>query len=399
MIKALGQNRVFVPFLIFYSLLILIYPHYMSISYYEASIFFDGQSYLGEISRFFCGLFGNNDFALRGFFIALHFASLGLFYSVSKSVLKQESDAKIALIIFCMLPASGLTALLVSKSGVVEFLTLLFIFFYKREQKTLSFAVLALAAMLDGAFAILFLSLIFFGIFKKDNLLIALNLVLFGVSMMFFGFDTGGKPQGFFLDTLGVYMLIFSPLVFLYFVFALYKTPSEQRPIGWYISFWALVFSLLLSFRQKIMIYDFAPFVVISIPFMVKTFFNSYRVRIGKNKMAYNVMFSIAFASLALLFSMSFYNRPLYNFFKEPKKHFSYNYQVAKDLANELKKSGINDCQTLDKEMALRLKFYGIREGNDYLIGQKPLKNSKKVSIIYSNVEVATFYVTKINTF
>lgn len=399
MIKALGQNRVFIPFLIFYSALILSYPYFMSISYYEASIFFNDQGYLGILSRFFCSIFGNNDYALRSFFIALHFASLWLFYSISKDVLKQESDAKIALIVFCLLPASGLTALLVVKSGIIEFLTLLFIYLYKRSFKLFSYVILVLSAMLDGAFAILFLSLIFFGIFKKDNLLIAINLLLFGLSMTMFGFDTGGKPQGYFLDTFGIYMLIFSPLIFLYFMFALYKIPRDERPIGWYISFWALVFSLLLSFRQKIMIYDFAPFVVIALPFMVRTFFASYRVRIGKNKRAYNAMFAIAFSSLAAIFVLSYLNRPLYVFFKDPTKHFAYNYQVAKDLANELKKSGINNCQTLDREMELRLKFYGINDGADYLIGGRPLKNSKKVSIRYSNVEVATFYVTKINTF
>ncbi|MDD3466229.1 MAG: hypothetical protein PHE67_03690 [Campylobacterales bacterium] len=371
----------------------------MSISYYEAYIFFNDHGYLGELSRLLCSFFGNSDYALRGFFISIHFLSLWLFYSISKSVLKQEGDAKIALIVFCLLPASGLTALLVAKSGIIEFLTLLFIYLYKRSLKPLAYMVLIFSTVLDGAFAILFLSLIFFGIFKKDNLLIATNLILFGISMTMFGFDTGGKPQGYFLDTFGIYMLIFSPLVFLYFIFALYKIPRDERPIGWYISFWALTFSLLLSFRQKIMIYDFAPFVVIAVPFMLKTFFSSYRVRIGKNKRTYNFMFALAFSSLAIIFVLSYLNRPLYIFFKDSSKHFAYNYQVAKDLANELQKEGINDCQTLDREMALRLKFYGINEGNDYLIGQKPLKNSKKVSIRYSNVEVATFYVTKINTF
>jgi hypothetical protein len=72
---------------------------------------------------------------------------------------------------------------------------------------------------------------------------------------------------------------------------------------------------------------------------------------------------------------------------------------VAKELADELKKIGATECLVQDREMALRLQFYGINEGSEYLVGQKPLKNSKKVSIVYSGVEVASYYVTKVNTF
>jgi hypothetical protein len=47
--------------------------------------------------------------------------------------------------------------------------------------------------------------------------------------------------------------------------------------------------------------------------------------------------------------------------------------------------------------MALRLKFYGINHGNEYTLTKKPTPNGKKVSIVYSEVEVAVYYVTKVN--
>jgi len=382
-----------------YAIFILIYPHYLSISYFEAIIFYQDNGYLGIISRFFCSIFGQNDFGLRIFFISIYFCSLGLFYRVSLEVVRLKSDARLATIIFCLLPASNLSALLIMKSVVVIFLTLSFIYLYRRGNIFLSAAVLIISSMLDGAFAILFLSLIFFAIHKKDNFLIVLNIILFGISMGVFGFDTGGLPKGYFLDTLGVYMLIFSPFIFLYFVFAIYKTDRVDRPIGWYISFWALLFSLLLSFRQKIMLYDFAPFVILAIPFMVKTFFASYRIRIGANKKVYEFGFAALFASLVVTFCLSFANHPLYSLLENKNRHFAYNYQVAKELADELKNIGATECLVQDREMALRLQFYGINEGSEYLVGQKPLKNSKKVSIVYSGVEVASYYVTKVNTF
>lgn len=399
MVRLFYSKNFFLAFLLCYTLLIALYPHYLSISYFEASIFYYDKGYLGVIARFFCSLFGQNDFALRAFFITLHFASLFLFYSISKKVVKQEGDARVALIVFCLLPASSLSALLVMKSSVVVFATLVFIYLHSSSKTLLSFLSLTLFAMLDGAFAILFLSLIFYGVSKKNNALIVLNILLFGVSMSIFGFNDGGVPKSYFLDTLGVYMLIFSPLLFLYFVFSLYKRTEDKRSLGWYISFWALIFSLLLSFRQKIMLYDFAPFVVLAIPFMVRNFFASYRVRIGANKGAYSVGFGILAFSLAFFFVLAFFNHPLYAALELPKKHFAYNYQIAKELSLELKKLGVSECDTTDKEMALRLKFYGIKSGKEYLLSEEPHKNSKKVSIVYSGNIVGTYYVTKVNTF
>lgn len=398
MIKLLGSKLFFAVFLPLYALILILYPSYLSISHYEAVIFYENNGYLGVITRFFCSLFGQNDFALRGFFIFLFLSSLPLFYLVSKRVLRLEEDARLATIIFCLLPASPLSALLVTKSAVIIFITIFFVYLYGSGRHFLSFAILLFAAMLDGAFAILFLSLIFYAIHKKDNILIIISIALFGVSMALFGFDDGGRPRGFFLDTFGVYALIFSPLLFLYFVFAIYKIRPSERPIGWYISFWALVFSLLLSFRQKIMIYDFAPFVVVAIPFMLKTFFASYRIRIGKNKRVYEYWFAVVIASLTLSFALLLLNRPLYAFMENKTGHFAYNYQVAKELAAALKSMGVNSCKSSDSDMAMRLRFYGIGYGEGYIIGQKRLENSQKVSILYSGVEVATFYVTKLNT-
>jgi len=147
------------------------------------------------------------------------------------------------------------------------------------------------------------------------------------------------------------------------------------------------------------MLYDFAPFVVLAIPFMVRNFFASYRVRIGANKGVYSVGFGILAFSLAFFFVLAFFNHPLYAVLELPKKHFAYNYQIAKELSLELKKLGVSECDTTDKEMALRLKFYGIKSGKEYLLSEEPHKNSKKVSIVYSGNIVGTYYVTKVNTF
>ena len=397
MIKRLGSFYFLSAFVTTYVVLLLAYPSFLSISHFEADIFFNQNSYLSLITRFFCSIFGQDDFGLRIFFILLHFINVVLFYLLSKTILKKQEDINLSVIVFCLLPAANLSALLVGKSGIIIFGTILFVLLYKYKRRFAAFAFLGVLSFTDGAFAVLFLALIFYAISQKDNFLIALSVVLFGVSMGFFGFDDGGKPRGYLLDTVGVYALIFSPLLFFYFVFSLYKTPTNDRSIEWYISFWALIFSLILSLRQRIYLHDFAPFVVIAIPFMVRIFFSSYRVRIRKNKKLYDIGFWAVFLFLSLFFVASFANRPLYMFAKQPHKHFAYNYQIAKELADSLKSMGVTSCDTQDPEMALRLKFYGINHGIEYVLTKKPMPNCKKVSIIYSGAEVAVYYVTKIN--
>ncbi|KRS80007.1 membrane protein, partial [Campylobacter coli] len=77
---------------------------------------------------------------------------------------------------------------------------------------------------------ILFLTFFFFGIYKRNSFLLTLALVLFGLSISFYGFDTGGRPRGYFLDTLGIFAACFSPLVFIYFFYVVYRlTFKEQK--------------------------------------------------------------------------------------------------------------------------------------------------------------------------
>jgi hypothetical protein len=47
-----------------------------------------------------------------------------------------------------------------------------------------------------------------------------------------YSFDTGGKPKGYFLDALGVYAAIFSPLLFLYFIYSMYRILIKEEIRG-----------------------------------------------------------------------------------------------------------------------------------------------------------------------
>ena len=51
-----------------------------------------------------------------------------------------------------------------------------------------------------------------------------------------------------------------------------------------------IVLSIVFSFRQRVFIEDFGPYVVISLPFMLKTFFHAYRVRLKEFRTKYNIL-------------------------------------------------------------------------------------------------------------
>ena len=131
-------------------------------------------------------------------------------------------------------------------------------------------------------------------------------------------------------------------------------------------------------------------------PLIIRVFFNSYRVRIPKFRKKYNILalflgFSLAFSSLFLVFNQFQY----FLFFKNnPQKHFIYKYDIAKELAKELKKLDLTKIVVFDDELALRLKFYGIEIGSSLILSSEAITNPKHIINIKSmGVLKAEFYI------
>lgn len=100
---------------------------------------------------------------------------------------------------------------------------------------------------------------------------------------------------------------------------------------------------------------------------------------------------------LSLNIFLTFINKPLYYFLEEPKKHFVYQYHFAKDLAYELKQRDINNIIIDDKEFSLRLKFYNIKEGNNYFLSTKEFYNyDEKIVINYLGKDLLFVYIKKL---
>lgn len=172
---------------------------------------------------------------------------------------------------------------------------------------------------------------------------------------------------------------------------------KDERTLIWYISITALLLSLIFSFRQRIYIEDFAPYVVISLPYMLKTFFHAYRIRLKEFRTNYNILAFLVVLMLSINVILTFVNKPLYLILPNANKHFVYQYHFIKELVEELSARGINSVTTDDEELSLRLRFYHIEKGDDYFL---TLKNydypSERISIKYYGKEVFVAYLIKL---
>lgn len=368
----------------------------LSISFKEALNVFVNNSILTIITNTSIYFFGQNDIALRLPFILFYFFSVILMYKITENYFKYEKDRFIGILIFMMLPGVLSASLLVNSAIIVTFCTLLYVYHYNKY-KTHSYILLIIFFIIDNSFAILYLALFFFSLKEKDKKLLYFSLILFVLSMYIYGFSTDGKPKGFLVDTVAIYATIFSPILFLYFIYTMYRAGiQKERSLAWYISITALLLSVIISFRQRVYIEDFAPFVVISIPLMLKTFLHSYRVRLKEFRKIYNILAILIIGMLSLNVIFTFVNKPLYILLPNQTKHFVYQYHFIKELSKELKSRNIDNL-TGDNELLLRLKFYGINQGEDYYISMKDFYNyDEKITIKYYERELFVVYIKKL---
>ncbi|CAM3845244.1 glycosyltransferase family 39 protein [Arcobacter cloacae] len=369
----------------------------LSISYKEALNVFVNTSVLSIITNISIYLFGQNDIALRIPFILFYVASVILMYKITHNYFKYEKDRLISIVVFMLLPGVLSASLLVNSAIIVIFCTLLYLYYFEKYKKH-SYFLLLLFLLIDNSFAILYLALFFYSIKENDKKLLYFSLILFALSMFIYGFSTDGKPRGFLIDTVAIYATIFSPILFLYFIYTVYRAAiKHEYNLSWYISITALFLSIVISFRQRVYIEDFAPYVVIGVPLMIKTFLHSYRVRLKEFRKTYNILAIVTVSMLLINVILTLVNKPLYLVLPNPTKHFVYQYHFIEELSNELKKKNINGLTSFDKELMLRLKFYGLQEGDNYFISSKEFYNyDEKISIKYYNKELFMVYLKKL---
>ena len=368
----------------------------LSISYNEAEIFFQKHSLLSYILKLSVHFFGQNDLAVRGVMIFFHIASVVLMYKVSKFYIKLEFDRIVAVLLFVLLPGTIASALIINNAGFCITLALLCIYLFHIKKKILFSLFFCLAFFIDGDFLIFYAGFFIFALYKRKPPLAWLSAILFLLTLCFFGFETNGRPSGHFIDTFGIFAAVFSPFVFIFFVYTIYRIwVKEKKDLLWFISICSFCFCMIVSVRQRLELEQFLPFCVIATPLMVRVFFNSYRVRLPKFRKGYKICTSLVMLFLILNWSAIIFNQIFYLFLDDPTKHFVYKFDVAKELADKLKEAGIQDVATEDTRLALRLKFYGIKikSYSKNLLASADLDEKSKFSIEKMGKVVANFNI------
>ncbi len=364
-------------YLLLYTLLLLYGASKFGIGVEEAKIIFTKQGWLHSLA-FWLYERWPLELAVRLPVIVVTLLNITLFWLLAKRYLKKPQDALLAAVIFSLLPAVLGSGVVLSKAPFVLFITLLFLLSY---QSWFGQIVAIGVLFFDKAFAILFLGTALYELYAKRYKRAFFYALLFTLSLWLYGFDVGGRPRSYFLDTFATFSAIFSPLIFLYYFYSLYRVGvKEAKDIVWFVSATAFLFALILSFRQRIHIVDFAPFAVVGVVVMVWVFLHSLRVRLPKYRKKHLIAFWIIFGSLLINDLALVFNELLFSSFP-PKRHFAYRYYLAKNLAKMLHTHNVHCANIKEHSLALQLRFYQIDECQIPRLLSKPAANTTKWEI------------------
>ncbi len=333
----------------------------LPIGTHEAVIFYTNEGILKTFTHLAEGWFGNSlDFRLP--FVLLGLLNIFLFFLMSKEYFKKIEDSYLATTIFALLPGIITSAILVNIAVLVITLVMAFLIFNAKKLVWLQGFVAILLLYLHDASIIFFISLAIFSAFKRDYLLFTISSLLIAISFVYFNkLQVNGHPYGEFLELFALYAALFSPLVFIYFFYALYRIwLREEKDILWYIAFTAFAISILLSLRQQVIMTDFAPYVIVAVVLMVMIYQRTLNVRLPQFQKSYRFGFKIVMTSLIFSALLIILHKPLFLFYSDKTKHFAYAFYEPYWQSMELEEIGQNCYTAKQAKVQFQLKYYGI---------------------------------------
>ena len=333
----------------------------LPIGTHEAVVFYTDEGLLHRLTHFAKGWFGNGlDFRLPFLFLGL--LNIPLYFYMSKQYFEKKEDAFLATTIFALLPGIITSAILVNIAVLVITLVMAFLIFNAKKLIWLQAGVAILLLYVHDASIIFFISIAIYSAFKRDRILFAISATLVAISFLYFNhLEVRGHPSGEFLELFALYAALFSPLVFLYFFYALYRIwLREKKDILWYIAFSSFMLSILLSLRQQVIMTDFAPYVIVAIVLMVLMYKKTVTVRLPQFQKSYQIGFKIVMGSLILSALIILFQKPLFLLYDDKSNHFTYPFYEPYWQMLELHEIG-QDCYTAkNKKVQYQLKYYGI---------------------------------------
>ncbi len=355
------KKQHFLLALFFYALAVFYLAATTPISPHEAKIFYTSQDIVGRLMRWgesiVPGFIG-----IRIFYLFFGFLTVGLFYELSRRYFPKREDAYLSTLIFMFLPGILTGTTLVNVAIIVLPLVLLFVLLYEKGYFILLPFIMLALFFVHEASIIFFVAVLLYAVIHKDKEFIILSSA-FLLAFIYFakGIEIGGRPSGHFVEIFGLYATVFSPLLFLYFFYAMYRILlREKKTLLWYISFTAFAFSLLLSIRQRVQITDFAPYVMIAIVLMLDVFNHSVRVRLPQFQKRYKRSFYVVMGFLALSAFVIVFHQTLYYMTSDSSRHFANRIYQPYLLSQQLKAEGLSCMESIKGRERYQLRYYGI---------------------------------------
>lgn len=355
------KKQYFLLALFFYTVAVFYLAATTPISPHEAKILYTSQDVIGTLMRWGEGLIPGF-IGLRVFYLFFGFLTIGLFYELSRRHFSKDEDAYLSTLLFMFLPGILTATTLVNVAIIVLPLVLLFVLLYEKGYFiTLPFIMLALFFIHEASIIFFVAVFLYAVIHKEKKLIIISSAFLLAFIYLAKGIEIGGRPSGHFVEIFGLYATVFSPLLFLYFFYAMYRILlREKKTLLWYISFTAFAFSLLLSIRQRVDITDFAPYVLISIVLMLNVFNHSVRVRLPEFQKRYKRGFYTVMVFLALSAFVIIFHKMLFYVTSDPSRHFAKRIYLPYLLSQQLKAEGVTCNESIKGSKSYQLRYYGI---------------------------------------
>lgn len=340
-------------------------------------------------------LFGSNNFGYLAPFVLCFAINTVLFYILAIKTLQNYGAALLATMIFILMPAGILSGSLVNESGVILFFLLALLCTQCFHYEILFYILLFLSLFISPCFIVVYAALLLYGLLSKrlPYILAGVSLAVVRISL---GLSVSGVPRGFFLDTLGGLGLLFSPALFVYYVYCLYRILiKEHKNFLFWTSFIGLVWILVISMRQKIVLSSFVPFLIPGIILCVHVFSDGFFVRLRPFRKAYLRWFAIGFAILLCFWFSLIGGKIFYLFLDDAKEHFAYKFQIIKELALELKHAGFKEISA-ESGLQRRLALYGIAAETTprCFVGMQARTNARVIEINYLGKVVERFYIS-----
>lgn len=359
-----------------------------SISYKEAEMYFANSLVISKLANISTSYFGKNDLTLKIPNIILNSLNLLFIYLISNKILKRRIDSIICITIYSLIPGVILQGVILNETSL-SLLVVLVICYIEITSKKLIYPIFVIAIFIDSSCFILFLALVCYAIYYKKTKTIFFALICFALNLHIYGIDLSGKPIGNVLNVISELSLLYSPPLFIYYIYTLYRNiTKENKSLLLFVSITSIVVSILLSIRQEVDKEIFLFMSLCGIPLMIKQFLSDIRTRLPQFQGSYKNRFIIVLACLMLEVFLLIFSKYVYLINNE-NKIFLDQFYIVKELSYELKKRNIKQVTT-DPNLQQRLRFYDIKDGGAIL---KRVEKGGNIIIKYNNIIVARYII------